>query len=931
MRGGGFLRLKKLKEEFQMRNLKRVLSLALASVMVVSMMVIGAGAANFDDFSDKDKIVNTEAVSVLNSLNIINGKDDGSYDPTGIVTRAEMSKMICVALNGGNDPQLGNVTNYTYTDTVGHWAAPYIEYCSNLGIVAGDGTGKFNPNATVTGSEASKMLLVAIGYSADIEGLVGPSWAINVNVLANTKDFFVGLSALNPSEGLSRDDAAQLIYNAIQAGMVKYEYNWVTDGATVTSKPQRVDDTEPLAGGTAKIRTILNYRYGVDTYQGVVMANEYASISGGIQEAGQIRYNVTMINDNAASGTMTVAVDTSLDMLGKNVTLLIKDSKVNNVYTQVYGSAFVNDSNNIYTTTARKTNQNSFDKDVKAAGITSIDNNATTGTQLYVNYTHVSTGNTFANAMAQTGNGYTVSVIDNDNDNKADLIMVVKPDIGVVSSYNEKGNGGDGAITVASKGILNPVVADRISNAEFADVVGAEDVAKDDVVSYLKLENDKFYVTKLESIEGKVQSVTGTQKMKVDGTTYTGSDLARVINEDNVTVNYHRGGTNSVGLKDSVTVGDTAKVYLDAAGYVVYIAAVEAPDNFVLLTNVEITGAVSGVKAKAVFADGSESTITVNALTHGTTKYTGAGADSDDLVVAAGNAFNAALSGKIATDGVARIYTYSKRDDGSYDLKTLSAASYTADSATSGQKITKGHATLPGVTGAANDGTIYVVKDGSSWSVYTGVKNVPTLTLNADAPVAVDNGSVAVVFVTDSSVVGDRKSVYVLDNKVTASQDEKGNDVYTIKALVDGEYTELEVDGANKNTTVARGLYYDESAANNIAVVNNSIDLSDLTGAAGNNAYADPMAITGMKKGNVTVLTGNGSAAPAQQTLVTNDNTKVILIDGVDAEDISVGSLSDLVYDSTNPGSCSVAVAVRGSADPTDADYGFAAYIYVIL
>ena len=929
MRGGSFPRLKKLKEEFQMRNLKRVLSLALASVMVVSMMVIGAGAANFDDFSDKEEIVNTEAVSVLNSLNIINGKDDGSYDPTGIVTRAEMSKMICVALNGGNDPQLGNVTNYTYTDTVGHWAAPYIEYCSNLGIVAGDGTGKFNPNATVTGSEASKMLLVAIGYSADIEGLVGPSWAINVNVLANTKDFFVGLSALNPSEGLSRDDAAQLIYNAIQAGMVKYEYNWVTDGATVTSKPQRVDDTEPLAGGTAKIRTILNYRYGVDTYQGVVMANEYASISGGIQKAGQIRYNVTMINDNAASGTMTVAVDTSLDMLGKNVTLLIKDSKVNNVYTQVYGSAFVNESNNIYTTTARKTGLTGFSKDVKAEGVTDTNN-----ADIYVNYQDSTRNATsFNDIMNETGNGYTVTVIDNDNDNKADLVMVVQPDIGVVSSYNEKGNGGDGAITVASKGYLNPVVADRISNAEFADVVGAEDVAKDDVVSYLKLPNDKFYVTKLESIEGKVESVTGTQKMKVDGTTYTGSDLARVINEDNVTVNYHRSGANSVGLKDSVTVGDTAKIYLDAAGYVVYIAAVEAPDNFVLLTNVEITGAVSGVKANAVFADGSTSTITINAVTSdlsgSTVKYSGAGGASDDLVNGAGTAFNSNTG--IATGAQNTIYTYSKRDDGSYGLKTLSAASYTANSATNGQKITKGHATLPGVTGAANDGTIYVVKDGSSWSVYTGVKNVPTLTLNAAAPVAVDNNGVAVVFVPSSSVVGDRKSVYVLDSKVTASQDEKGNDVYTIKALVDGEYTELEVNDATKNTTVARGLYYDESAANNIAVVNNSIDLSDLTSAAGNNAYAVPEAITGMKKGNVTVLTGNGSAAPAQQTLVTNDNTKVILIDGVDAEDISVGSLSDLVYDSTNPGSCSVAVAVRGSADPTDADYGFAAYIYVIL
>ena len=150
-----------------MRNLKRALSLALAMVMVLSMMVIGAGAANYDDFSDKDEIVNTEAVSVLVELGVIAGKDDGSYDPTGIVTRAEMAKMICVVLNGGKDPSLGSTVTNSYTDTVGHWAAGYIEYCTQLGIVAGKGDGTFAPNDTVTATEAAKMLLVALGYAAD--------------------------------------------------------------------------------------------------------------------------------------------------------------------------------------------------------------------------------------------------------------------------------------------------------------------------------------------------------------------------------------------------------------------------------------------------------------------------------------------------------------------------------------------------------------------------------------------------------------------------------------------------------------------------------------------------------------------------------------------------------------------------------------------
>ena len=46
-----------------MRNLKRVLSLALASVMLLGMMVVGASAADktYADLTDSDKITNQEA------------------------------------------------------------------------------------------------------------------------------------------------------------------------------------------------------------------------------------------------------------------------------------------------------------------------------------------------------------------------------------------------------------------------------------------------------------------------------------------------------------------------------------------------------------------------------------------------------------------------------------------------------------------------------------------------------------------------------------------------------------------------------------------------------------------------------------------------------------------------------------------------------
>ena len=76
---------------------KKVLSLVLCVAVMLSVMVMGAGAA----FSDQDKIENTEAVDACSVLNIIGGYPDGSYKPEGNIKRSEITKMICVALNGG--------------------------------------------------------------------------------------------------------------------------------------------------------------------------------------------------------------------------------------------------------------------------------------------------------------------------------------------------------------------------------------------------------------------------------------------------------------------------------------------------------------------------------------------------------------------------------------------------------------------------------------------------------------------------------------------------------------------------------------------------------------------------------------------------------------------------------------------------------------
>src|SRR5699024_2959399 len=75
------------KEESPMRNLKRALSLALASVMVLGLMVVGSGASYADVTSEE----NVEAIEVLQAVGVMVGDENGNFNPDKNVTRNEMA------------------------------------------------------------------------------------------------------------------------------------------------------------------------------------------------------------------------------------------------------------------------------------------------------------------------------------------------------------------------------------------------------------------------------------------------------------------------------------------------------------------------------------------------------------------------------------------------------------------------------------------------------------------------------------------------------------------------------------------------------------------------------------------------------------------------------------------------------------------------
>ncbi len=151
--------------------LQTVLPPLLTLALLLGVMAPGAGA-----YTDDGEIVHRDAVMVLSDLGVINGKSDGSYDPRGSLSRAEMAKLMGEVATGGRINAADFKGSSAFTDIKRHWAEGYIGWCAGQGIVSGKGKGLFGPNDPLTGSAAAKMILTTLGYSAEAEGLVGKYW-----------------------------------------------------------------------------------------------------------------------------------------------------------------------------------------------------------------------------------------------------------------------------------------------------------------------------------------------------------------------------------------------------------------------------------------------------------------------------------------------------------------------------------------------------------------------------------------------------------------------------------------------------------------------------------------------------------------------------------------------------------------------------------
>ena len=211
--------------------MKKLLAMVLALVMTLSLAV-SANAAFKDDKSISDDYA--ESVAVLNGMGVFKGYEDGSFQPKGDITRAEVSAIVYrVYTQDVKDAKASMYATYNkFSDMAGAgWAQGYIGYCANAELVKGYPDGTFKPSGKVTGYEVLAMILRAVGYDKNGE-FSGADWALHVAQTAQQAGVLKNVKGIDLNAPATRELVAELLFRAIaDASTVNYTpaFGYVTD------------------------------------------------------------------------------------------------------------------------------------------------------------------------------------------------------------------------------------------------------------------------------------------------------------------------------------------------------------------------------------------------------------------------------------------------------------------------------------------------------------------------------------------------------------------------------------------------------------------------------------------------------------------------------------------------------------------------------
>lgn len=729
--------------------MKRTLALVLALVMAIGLMAFPVSA----DFTDDADIKYTEAVDVMSAIGVIDGFEDGSFDPDGYLTREQAAKVVAYLMLGADDADALTASSAPFDDVAANrWSAGYIAYCVNEGIINGRSATTFDPTGNVTGYEFAKLMLGCLGYDGAIEKYTGATWNINVAKTALTVGLFTGNKGANYNVPLTREEAALYAFNMLQADLVDYDNRGseidLGNGMTINTGASKA---EPIT--TANESSSIKDEVGSKTEDNAVWTVQFAE-----------RYFEDLeknTGDNDAFGRPSTEWTYDRDDIGT-----YSDTADFTYTTGTKGKDIYSDLNK---PSASKTEYNYY-----------VDGKEVSDIGTYYEDFAIASGNDDKIG----GNGtlievYEVDPSDNDKYDEAYNVVVINTYVGQIAEWTEADEDDDQEEAVSVSILTDPLINDSI-DPDFETTKFDEDDADDETVVICTIawnedagtdgEYELKSVDAADSVTAFISRTTGSSSFVAGGETYKYSEMKYN------TATYD---------KDA----DDAVIYFDNYGYVIFIDTdATSSDDYAYVLDValdkgDIWGSKGTPYAKLVLESGEMVVVETDEL------YDKNDPADEDIFDAHG-----------------MVVTYDVDRDGVY---TLTEATGSWQNNATDFELKKGVSKIELSSSKnvyANSKTVFVIAEYDSgdeddfdkwdFTVYTGIANVPSMD-SATKVVTDVSGTKAANFIyieAPSNAATSDDIVYVAYDKNAVGDIIKGDDYddhIVLNAIVDNEIVEL--------------------------------------------------------------------------------------------------------------------------------------------
>ena len=125
-----------------------------------------ASAGDFIDVADSDWYA--QAVNWAASVGVVNGFDDGTFQPNTAITREQLAAILCnyAQYKGFDTSASGSLSTFTDAASVSDWAKESVEWAVGSGLIGGYEDSTLRPQGTTTRAEVASVLQRALGNVA---------------------------------------------------------------------------------------------------------------------------------------------------------------------------------------------------------------------------------------------------------------------------------------------------------------------------------------------------------------------------------------------------------------------------------------------------------------------------------------------------------------------------------------------------------------------------------------------------------------------------------------------------------------------------------------------------------------------------------------------------------------------------------------------